>query len=173
VGVRPDAGAGTPCQGRVGARFFLPRLPRAGDTRFSWPLALLLFVAFTGDFAAYLGALWLTGRWQPLAGLTPWQIALLLAVVPLSAGVCKELLWHGSLIDRLEAGGRTHRRAVALAALSFALIHGVFLPDRLLVTFLLGLVGGWYHTQARVLWPLVLTRTVMNLWIFGLFLLLP
>jgi hypothetical protein len=46
---------------------------------------------------------------------------------------------RNSCFTRLEVRGQSRRSAILLSAVSFALIHE-FLPDKLLVTFLLGIV---------------------------------
>ncbi len=59
--------------------------------------------------------------------------------------------------------------AVLLAAVSFALIHGIFLPDKLAAVFLIGLTNGWYYLSQRNLVPLIIAHAVLNLWSFSLF----
>ncbi|MBN2146895.1 MAG: CPBP family intramembrane metalloprotease, partial [Anaerolineales bacterium] len=58
---------------------------------------------------------------------------------------------------------------VLLSSLSFAAIHGVFLPDKLLVTFLLGIISTVYYLKERNLAPLMLTHWFVDMWSFGLF----
>ena len=56
-----------------------------------------------------------------------------------------------------------------ISSVSFALIHGVFFPDKLLFTFLIGLILGFYYQKKRLLLPLMLTHWIMDLWSFGIF----
>lgn len=132
--------------------------------------AAVLFVAFNAVFAVYVAAARASGGWPTMLDVATTLRLLVLVVVPASAAFCEELIWRSYLIDRLAAGGHGQRTAVGLAALSFALIHGIFLPDKLVVTFVLGLIGGAYYVRERHLLPLMVTHLVVDLWSFGLYL---
>ena len=144
--------------------------PAGNAWRFRVGPALVLFLAFNAVFALYVAAARATGSWPAASDLVLWQRLLIVLVVPASAAFCEELIWRGYLIGRLQAGGRGQRAAIALAALSFALIHGIFLPDKLAVTFVLGLIGGAYYVRERHLLPLMATHLVVDLWSFALYL---
>jgi len=45
--------------------------------------------------------------------------------------------------------GQSSPNAIFLSAIGFSLIHGIFFPDKLVATFLLGWVGGYYYTRER------------------------
>jgi membrane protease YdiL (CAAX protease family) len=145
--------------------------PSGAPWRFRWLPALLVFVAFNGIFAVYIGAWWFRGL-RPYEGLMTWQRVLIIALIPLSAAFCEELIWRGYIITRLEARGTKAWSAILISATSWALIHGIFLPDRVAVTFLIGVVTGFYFVRERNLVPLMVTHAVVNLWSFGLLLFL-
>jgi len=142
--------------------------PHGAPWRFKWVPAVLVFVAFNALFAVYVAVYaCLLGGWPAFEDWTAWQRIFMIGFVPVTAGFCEELLWRGYIITRLEARGRKRWSAILLSALSFALIHGV-LPDRLLVTFLIGIVAGYYYTRERNLVPLMVTHTVVDVWSFAL-----
>lgn len=60
-----------------------------------------------------------------------------------------------------------------LVFLDFALIHGVFLPDKLVSVFLIGVTNGWYYVGQRTFVPLIIAPAVVNLWSFSIFFFLP
>ena len=76
-------------------------------------------------------------------------------VVPLTAGVCEELVWRGYLLTRFERllGGRTSA-AVLLQALLFGLWHGP--SPSLPFSVLAGAVAGLIYAKTRRLVPLML-----------------
>jgi membrane protease YdiL (CAAX protease family) len=45
---------------------------------------------------------------------------------------------------------------------------GVFLPDKLLLAFLIGIIAGSYYVRERNLLPLMITHFVADVWTFGL-----
>jgi membrane protease YdiL (CAAX protease family) len=128
-----------------------------------------IFLFFNVALAAYV---WLTtilyGAWPNLSNLLTWQRAFLLLAVPISAAFCEELIWRGHLVSALEDAGRTRRSAIALSAVSFACIHGVFFLDKLALTFVIGIVAALYVVKERNLLPLMLAHFVADLWTFGL-----
>jgi len=143
--------------------------PGGDPWRFKWVPTALVFVIFNAIFAVYMTILWMSGGLRTFASLSIWQRIFLIGLVPISAGFCEELIWRGYIITRLEAHGRRRWLAILLSAASFALIHGIFLLDKLLVTFLLGIVAGLYYTKERNLVPLMAAHTIVDLWSFGLF----
>jgi len=131
--------------------------------------ALFVFAALNTIFIAYvLFVSWVYGSWHRIEGLAIWQMIVMLAGVPITAGFCEELVWRGYIITRLQAQGAGSWKAILLSAVSFALIHGLVLPDRLLVTFLFGVVAGFYFVKERNLVPLIMTHIVVDMWSFGL-----
>jgi membrane protease YdiL (CAAX protease family) len=104
--------------------------------------------------------------------LALWQKILFITLVPLTAAFTEELIWRGHIISGFELRGRSSMQAVLLSALSFALIHGVFMPDRLLMTFLFGIVAGYYYMRERNLVPLMFAHWLVDLWGFGFFLII-
>ena len=131
--------------------------------------ALALFVIFNGIWAIYvLTYTWIAGQWPSYKGLYDWQKVVFIVLFPISAGFTEELFWRGFIITQLEAAGQNPRRAILFSAIGFSLVHGVFFPDKLVVTFLLGLVAGFYFVHERRLLPLMLIHTFMDIWSYGL-----
>jgi len=131
--------------------------------------ALGLFIIFNVLFILYIPLVTaLYGRWPSLSELALWQRMFMILAIPLQAAFCEELIWRGHIIPELKARGRSDFAAILLSALSFALIHGIFLIDKLLLTFILGLVTGFYYLRERNLFPLMLSHYIVDLWTFAL-----
>jgi len=136
-------------------------------------IAIFLFVnAALGIYV--LAATKIYGQWPRLDDLQAWQRAFVLVLVPVTAAFCEELIWRGHLISELElrrlrAGRkRVASTAIILSAISFATIHGIFLLDKLVLTFILGVGMGFYFTRERNLVPLMFSHFVADVWTFGL-----
>jgi len=130
-------------------------------------LAIFLFInAALGIYVFAAGKIY--GQWPRLDELQAWQRFFLLLPLPITAAFCEELIWRGHLIPELESRNRTVSAAIVLAAVSFATIHSIFLVDKLVLTFILGLGMGIYFTRERNLLPLMLSHFVADLWTFGL-----
>jgi len=137
--------------------------------RFHWKPALLMFLALNGIWAIYiLLYTWVAGQWPSYGNLFTWQKILFIALFPISAGFTEELFWRGFIITQLEAAGQIPRRAILFSTLGFSLIHGIFFPDKLLATFILGLVAGAYYVRERRLVPLMVAHALMDIWSYGL-----
>lgn len=133
-----------------------------------WP-ALGVFVVLNAIFSAYIAfTLWTNGSWYRIEGLGAWQNIVMVTLLPLTAGFCEELIWRGYIVTQLEARGHKVWRAIVLSAISFALIHGITLPAKLMTTFCFGMVAGWYYARERNLVPLMFTHIVVDVWSFGL-----
>jgi len=140
-----------------GKNFGFKRLPALG-----------LFVIFNILFILYIPLVTaLYGRWPSLSDLALWQRLFMVLAVPLQAAFCEEFIWRGHIIPELKARGRSDFAAIFLSAISFALIHGIFLIDKLLLTFILGLVTGFYYLRERNLIPLMLSHYIVDLWTFA------
>jgi len=138
--------------------------------RFRWGPAALAFLSFNLIFGVYMIWVWRAGPANVYEGVSLGARLVVITLVAASSAFCEELIWRGYLLTRLEGRGRGMWASVLLAALSFALIHGVFLPDRLLATFLIGVSNGYYYWRERKLVPLMVAHLCVNLWSFGLFL---
>ncbi len=137
--------------------------------RFGGRPALAVFVVLNAIFAAYVVfTIWVNGSWYRIEGLDAAQKFFMLVVLPITAGFCEELIWRGYVFSRLQARGNGLAKAIILSAISFALIHGITLPDKLLTTFAFGVVAAHYYARERNLAPLMLTHIVMDIWSFGL-----
>jgi hypothetical protein len=137
--------------------------------KFNWKPALLMFVVFNGIWILYVALYaWLKGQWPSYSGLEMWQKIIFIRLFPISAGFTEELFWRGFIITQMESVGQPSKRAIMFSAIGFALVHGIFFPDKLASTFLLGLVAGYYYTRERKLLPLMLTHAFMDIWSYGL-----
>lgn len=138
---------------------------------FRWLPAILLFVLFNAIFVGYL--LYLTARMPDLSyrDISPLQIGLFMLFTPLTAAFTEELIWRGHILSGLVLDGKKPGVALFISAVSFTLIHGVFLPDKLVVTFLIGFLTGMYYLRERNLLPLIVTHWFVDVWSFGVFLL--
>jgi len=137
--------------------------------KFSWMPALLMFVVFNGIWILYVVLYaWLMGQWPSYGGLEAWQKIIFIGLFPISAGFTEELFWRGFIITQIESVGQSSKRAILFSAIGFALVHGVFFPDKLASTILLGLVAGSYYVRERKLLPLMLTHAFMDIWSYGL-----
>ena len=134
-------------------------LPKRKFSPFS---AVLVFVVLNVLFQGYMIASLIYGRIPLMTGLHPLQIVFFVALVPVTAGVTEELIWRGYFIDKLLASGRSETKAVVYSALSWAFIHGIFLPDKIVVTFVFGIIAGFYYVRERNLLVLILTHIVVD-----------
>lgn len=131
--------------------------------------ALLVFLSLNVLFALYVIVYQLFfGGWPRFTGIPLWERLALLAITPVTAAFCEEIVWRGRVLTGELARGRSIRGAVIVGAVWFSLIHGVFLPDKLVVTFVWGLIAGLYYLRERNLVPLIAAHLVTDLWSFGL-----
>jgi len=139
--------------------------------QFRWGPAILLFISVNALFAGYI--FYLIAKMPDLTyrDMTPLQAILFILLTPITAAFTEELIWRGHIISGLELRGSSSWVALLVSATSFALIHGVFFPDKLLVTFLIGVVFGIYYIRQRNLLPIMFTHWIMDVWSFGIFLL--
>ena len=153
--------------GWTGARNLVS--PNSSLWKFRRLSALLVFIVLNGIFAAYIAfTIWTQGSWYRIDGLAGWQKIVMLTFLPFTAGFCEELIWRGYIFTQLETRSYGLVKAIVLSAISFALIHGITLPDKLLTTFSFGIVAGLYYAKERNLIPLMTTHIVMDVWSFGL-----
>jgi membrane protease YdiL (CAAX protease family) len=99
------------------------------------------------------------GTWEQVANLfkrIPRALATYsLLVVPLTAGICEELVWRGYLLTRFEILMKGRVWAILLQATLFGLWHASpFLPFSVLV----GAVAGYLYVRTRRLLPLMLSH---------------
>jgi len=148
--------------------------PKGNPTHFHWRPALLLFAGWNLLFVLYMLILnkmysSATDIYQGLSfGIRLIQIIL----VPITAASCEELIWRGYIPTQMEMRGYRFWPIVLLSSLSFALIHGIFLVDKIIVTFLLGILSTVYYLKERNLAPLIITHWFVDLWSFGWFMFL-
>lgn len=145
--------------------------PGSHPWRFRWGPAILIFITLNALFAVYLC---LANLVYPDLAASYQGVELIwrtlgVLLIPLTAAFCEELIWRGHILSSLEIRGYSPWRAILISATSFALIHGIFLPDKLVVTFLFGIAAGWYYLRERNLLVLMFSHWVLDLWSFGLF----
>jgi len=136
--------------------------------RTNWSAAALVFAALNALFTSYIVLGLRTGRIPPMAGPSIPQTIFYLVVNPLTAGVVEELIWRGYLIEGLLASGRTEPKAILLSSVSFALIHGFFLVDKITVTTLFGAIAGLYYVRERNLPVLMASHVALDMIAFSL-----
>ncbi len=136
---------------------------------FHWMPVILLFILFNVVFIGYLFSL--IARMPELSyrDMSPVQVGLFMILGPLTAAFTEELTSRGHILSGLIPEGKKLWVAILISAVSFALIHGVFLPDKLVVTFLIGLLTGWYYLRERNLLPLMVTHWFVDPSSFGVF----
>jgi membrane protease YdiL (CAAX protease family) len=143
--------------------------PDGSLLRFRLVPAVLVFLGLNLLFGLYVATYQVFfGGWPKLTGAPPWERLALLGILPVTAAYCEELVWRGRILTGELARGRRVRPAIVVGAIWFSLIHGVFLPDKLLVTFVWGLIAGAYYLRERNLLPLMATHLVTDLWSFAL-----
>jgi membrane protease YdiL (CAAX protease family) len=153
------------------ASIVIRRLRRKGVTirefivpsrRFNLISAVLVFVLLSVFFTAYMIVSLTYGRIPPMNDLNPLQILFFVIFVPITAGFTEELIWRGYFIDKLLATGSSEKRAVIYSSISFAFIHGFWLIDKLVVTFLFGTIAGLYYARERNLLVLIVAHVVVD-----------
>ena len=132
------------------------------EKKFSPLSAIFVFVLLNVLFQGYIIMSLTYGRIPQMTNLHPLQIVFLIALVPITAGFTEELIWRGYFIDKLLASGRSETKAIVYSAISFALIHGFFLFDKILVTFFFGIIAGFYYVRERNLLVLILAHVAVD-----------
>lgn len=143
--------------------------PQGQPWQFRWRPTLVMFVVLNALTIPLVVVAMAFEQWRMFVGQPLWQRLFWFFAIPITAGVTEELIWRGYAITRMEAQGRKRWPAILLSALSFALIHGT--PVHWAITFVVGIIAGYYYTRERKLVPLIATHVVMDLWSFGIFLL--
>jgi len=133
-----------------------------------WPPSLLVFISLSVLFTTYM-VLGLTyGRIPAWGSLNFLQITFFFGLAPLTAGFVEELIWRGYFMKKLLAMGKTESKAVILSSISFAFIHGFFVFDKLIVTFLFGIIAGTYYVRERNLPVLMASHVITDIVAFAL-----
>lgn len=129
--------------------------------------ALVMMILFNGIFGVYIYLVSrYSGGWPSYPEWSLAQRIFMVTVVPLTAALSEEFIWRGYLLTRM-LQRMTPWRAILLSAISFAFIHGI-MPDRFLITLLLGIVAGYYYYRERKLLPLIAAHLILDAWSFGL-----
>jgi len=130
--------------------------------------AILVFVSLNALFPTYIILSLMLNRIPYMYGLTLLEVVFFIIVSPITAGFVEELIWRGYFIEKLLARGDSKWRAILLSSISFAFIHGFFLIDKLIVTFLFGIIAGLYYFQERHLPVLILSHVTVDVIAFAL-----
>jgi len=136
--------------------------------KFRWLPSLLAFVSLNVLFTAYMILALAYGRIPPWGKPDLPQLVFYLALNPITAGFVEELIWRGYFIEKLLAMGKTEWKAIIYSSVSFAFIHGIFIPDKVAVTFLFGLIAGAYYVRERNLPVLMVSHVVLDVIAFAL-----
>ncbi|UCH05652.1 MAG: CPBP family intramembrane metalloprotease [Candidatus Thorarchaeota archaeon] len=138
------------------------------DRETRWLRAIAVFAALNVLFIAYIWvALWI-GYITPFSGLNLFQVVFFILLLPLAAGIVEELAFRGYLIEVMLKKGLAENRVVLYSAISFAFIHGFFLVDKIIMTFLFGLIAGYYYVKERNLPVLIVAHIVVDVVTFGM-----
>ena len=119
-------------------------------------------------FAAYMILALTFGRIQPWRNLDAFQLVYFVAAQPLTAGFVEELIWRGYFIEKLLKMGNSQWRTIVFSSISFALIHGFWIVDKLAVTFLFGTIAGAYYVRERNLVVLMVSHVILDIIAFAL-----
>ena len=130
--------------------------------------AALVFAALTALFISYMMAGLAYGRIPPMRDFSPIQSVFFLVLVPVTAGFTEELIWRGYFMEELLAMRMSKWRSIILTSVSFASIHGIFLPDKLAVTFLFGIIAGLYYFRERNLAVLIAAHVTIDVVAYAL-----
>jgi uncharacterized protein len=92
----------------------------------------------------------------------------LIAQVAVTAGVCEEIIFRGTIIPRLEAilpkNRMTEALILLLSAAIFGAAHAYQAPAGILVTGLIGLLLAFVYVACRrLLWPVILIHVTYDL----------
>ena len=145
--------------------------PSGKPLQFRWGPALAMGLGINVLFAGYF---WVAFRIYgdfsaSYHGFPWWGQVFQVVLLPLTAAFCEELIWRGYLLTQLQLRGYQAWKAILLMSLSFSLIHGVFLVDKLVVTFIVGLMTGWYYWKERNLLPVMAAHWILDVWGFLIF----
>jgi membrane protease YdiL (CAAX protease family) len=145
--------------------------PAGSPTLFHWGPALAMGLGINLVFVGYffIAARIYGDFGASYRGLPVWAQVFQLVFLPITAAFCEELIWRGHILTQLELRGFSAWKAILLMSLSFALIHGIFLPDKLAVTFLVGIITGWYYWKERNLIPIIIAHCLLDVWGYGIF----
>jgi len=140
--------------------FIMPR------KKFRWIPAFLVFVSLNALFT--LNILYPLIPIPPMKDLNSFQLLFFLMLSPITAGFVEELIWRGYFIKKLLAKGYNKWKTILFSSVSFAFIHGFFIPDKLIVTFLLGLIARIYYVRERNLVVLMGAHLMFDVIAFAL-----
>lgn len=138
-----------------------------------WSPSILVFAALNTLFTSYMILALVYGRIPSWGNLNAFHILFYIVINPITAGFVEELIWRGHFIEKLLATGRSELKSVVYSSISFAFIHGVILWDKLIVTFIFGVIAGAYYVKERNIPVLIATHIVVDVIAFALSLFRP
>lgn len=130
--------------------------------------AILVFVSLNALFTAYMILALTYGRIQPWYNLNAFQFVYFVVAQPLTAGFVEELIWRGYFIEELLRMGNSEWGSIIFSSISFAFIHGFWVVDKLVVTFLFGIIAGAYYVRERNLVVLMVSHVTLDIVAFAL-----
>lgn len=133
-----------------------------------WLPSILVFILLNALFISYMVLALMYGRIPPWGNVDAPQILFYIVINPLTAGFVEELIWRGYFVEKLIAIGRTEWRAIVYSSISFAVIHGFIIVDKLVVTFIWGIIAGAYYVRERNIPFLMATHIVVDVIAFWL-----
>lgn len=141
--------------------------------RIRWFPSILVFASLNLLFIGYMVLAIAYGRIPPWGSVDALQILFYIVLNPITAGLVEELIWRGYFIEKQLEAGKTRWRAIIYSSVSFALIHGIILVDKLIVTFTWGIIAGAYYVKERNIPVLMATHTVIDVIAFWMSLFRP
>lgn len=141
--------------------------------RFRWLPSALVFVLLNVLFIFYMVLALMYSRIPRWGNVDAPQVLFYIVINPITAGFVEELIWRGYFVERLIAIGKTERGAIIYSSISFALIHGFIIVDKLIVTFIWGVIAGAYYVRERNIPVLMITHVVVDVIAFWVSLFRP
>ena len=131
--------------------------------------ALIIFFSLNIIFVLYIAFIKFKIPDLNYHSMNIFQSTLLIVLTPATAAFTEEIIWRGHILNKLKSIGKSNFSAIIISSVSFSLIHGIFLPDKLLITFLFGIITGYYYVRERNLFVLIFTHWFIDFWSFGYF----
>jgi|GEM_PF-639598 len=122
-------------------------------------LEQVILAQFYRGWAAYME------HWKQIVSVLPWWSRMyFVCIAPFTAGIFEEIIWRWFGISSLESFTDT-KKAVVIQALAFGIWHGLSLHA--VITFLIGLVYGYFFVKRRKLLALSIAHILTDIIGFG------
>jgi len=136
--------------------------------KFRFLPSILVFLSLNVIFTGYMVLALTYGRIPPFGHVTSLQFIFYILINPLTAGFVEELIWRGYFIENLLRAGKAEWKAIIYSSTSFAFIHGFIIVDKLIVTFLFGVIAGAYYLRERNIPVLMATHMIVDVIAFSM-----